>query len=186
MPHLHNFPGNVWSLWPVFHKKSFCEPESPLMFSLSTFSPTDSPTLLLGYKNPTFPGCIWSWAQSLSGITECHDSTPTSVHPQWSTRMNTSLTESMKRTPHTPCLNCGTHGGYSPVGSGKESPDLTFLPPFCLMVPPLGKHARKWLMTKVAIWGRSKRSASHKVLQSRDGQTVLWGGVNRINWYCSE
>ena len=146
------------------------------MFSLSRFSPTDSPTLLLAYKNPTFPGCIWSWAQSLSGITECHYSIPTSVHHQWSTRMNTSLIESMRRTPHTICLNCGTHGGYSPIGSWKESPTSLSSHPSVYGCP-------HWVNTLESGWWQkylfeevARRSAFHNVLQSRDRQTVLWWG----------
>ena len=169
-------------------KKSSCEPESPLMFSLTKFSPTDSTALLLGYKTPTFPGCIGVETTLCLVLRNAIMVPPPpfviSGIPEW---IVLSLTESMKRTPHTHCLNsCCTNGGYSQVWSGKESPKLTFLPPFYLLVPPLGKHTRKQLMTEVPIWGSTKRSASYNICQSRDGQTVLWGGVSRISWYCSE
>lgn len=93
----------------------------PRCFPSVGFHPLTPQPCSLPIKTPLFLAAF-GVEPNLSGITECHYSTPTSVHQQWRTRMNTSLIESMRRTPHTPCLNCGTHGGYSPVGSRKESP----------------------------------------------------------------
>lgn len=98
------------------------------MFSLTKFSPTDSPTLLLGYKTPTFPGCIWGWDQSLSGTTKSYYGTPTSIRHQWNTRMNTSFFNRVnEKDPHT--QHSCTNGGYSQVWMEKKAPtSLSFHP----------------------------------------------------------
>lgn len=154
-----------------------------MIFSFSNFPPTDPPTLPLGYKAPLFlavfrvePNLCPLLQNAIVVALPLHSSSASSP------RMNTFSFNSESHRKGTLWNSC-THGGYSPAGSEKKSPSLTFLPPSYLSSPA---RASPWVKTLEANWWqqclfdgepRGQPPATHFTAEM--DKHWLWGGVNR-------